>query len=70
MVVYRGNFDEDLSRQGAPKYKALLRKIYEVMHSLEREGRIMVRVDNEIIGTNKKYVTLKRYTAVGVIGGI
>jgi hypothetical protein len=71
MTAYRGDFVEDLSRQGAPKYKALLQRILNTMNALEHEGRIMVKVETEIIGTPpKSFVTIKRYTAVGIMGGL
>jgi hypothetical protein len=73
MVIYRGDFDLDLSHPGAPQYKKLLRRVYETMRQFEREGRIILRIEPEAIeeppsksGRPGKIVVFKRYTAVGI----
>jgi hypothetical protein len=66
MCVYRGNFSVDLSRPGAPKHKAVLQQVYETMHELEREGRIALHTENEIIGEEGNLVEIKRYLAIGL----
>jgi hypothetical protein len=72
MIVYRGDFELDLSHKGARKYQALLQRVHDVMRQLEREGRTVVRVEKVVIGTPsaKEIVSVNQYLAVGTdLGG-
>lgn len=72
MTVYRGDFDLDLSRENGPKYQKLLHRVHETMRRLEREGRIISRIEQEAFeipskgGKPSKIVTFKRYMATGI----
>jgi hypothetical protein len=68
MTIYKGDFDLDLvNQEGAPKYATLLQRVHKTMRALEREGRIVLRVEHEAIKWSKgKIVAFKKYVAIGV----